>query len=101
MAFVLAGLLVVIAVPLIFRHDTGAVAGWNIFLGLLLAGAVGSGYRQAPRIAIGIAALMVIRIIVSVLFVPMTIGLLVDMLLAAMAAIVAQDLFRQARDRRG
>jgi hypothetical protein len=97
MAFLLAGLLILFAIPLVFRHETAAVAGWNIFLGVSLAGAVGSGYRQAPRIAIGIAVLMVCRIVISVLFVPLTVGLAIDMLLAAMAVVVAQDLRRQAR----
>ena len=96
LAFALATLLILIAIPLVFHAETGAMAGWNIFLGLLLAGAVGSGSRHAPPVAFLIAAILLIRIVTSVLFVPINIGLLFDMLMAAMAAVAAQDLRRQA-----
>ena len=46
-------------------------------------------------LAFALAALL-IRIVTSVLFVPINIGLLFDMLMAAMAAVAAQDLRRQA-----
>ncbi|KKC25631.1 hypothetical protein [Sphingomonas sp. SRS2] len=101
LAFLLAGLLVLLSIPMIFDHQTGASAGWNIFLGLLLAGSVGSGHRHAPRIAMIIAILLFIRVLIAAVFVtddsPLLLALTVELLLAVMAAVVALDLRHQAR----
>ncbi|MET0376397.1 MAG: hypothetical protein ABW128_19340 [Rhizorhabdus sp.] len=101
LAFLLTGLLILLSMPMIFVHQTGAAAGWNIFLGLLLAGSVGSGYRHAPRVAMIIAVLLFIRVLVAAVFLtnesPFIFALAVELLLAVLAAVVALDLWHQAR----
>ena len=97
LSFGLAAVLILTALPLVFHRATGAMAGWNIFLGLLLAGAVGSGYRHAPRIALIIAVLMLIRLAMAIVFMPVVIAIIVELLIAALAAVAAYDLRRQAQ----
>jgi len=63
LSFVAGTLLIVLSLPLILTNS--AAAGWNIFLGLLLLGAVASGNERAPLIAIILSAIMVLRIIVA------------------------------------
>jgi hypothetical protein len=63
LSFASSGLMILIAVPFVFDQGQGAIAGWNIFLGLLLFGAVASGNKEAPLIATIIAVLMVVRLL--------------------------------------
>lgn len=66
MSFVTAGLLILSAIPAVLSPESGAAAGWNIFLGLLLIGVVASGHPKAPLLAAILCALMLVRLIVSV-----------------------------------
>lgn len=59
-------LLILRAVPWIFDPQRGAAAGWNIFLGLLLFGAVASRNARAPAIGAAIAMLMAVRLGVGI-----------------------------------
>jgi uncharacterized membrane protein YhaH (DUF805 family) len=50
---------VIAAIPQVLAND--AAAGWNIFLGLLLFGAIASGNRRAPLLVLVLTTLMVLR----------------------------------------
>jgi hypothetical protein len=61
--FIVAALLLILSVPLVLENS--AAAGWNIFFGLLLFGAVASDTAQAPAIAFTLAALFLLRSVVA------------------------------------
>jgi hypothetical protein len=59
LSFAVAGVFVIAAIPQVLAND--AAAGWNIFLGLLLFGAIASGNRRAPLLVLVLTTLMVLR----------------------------------------
>lgn len=61
LSFAGSALLVLSGIPAILGSSGGITAGWNIFLGLLLFGSVASGSKFAPKAAIIVAALMLLR----------------------------------------
>ena len=65
LSFVTAGLLIIVSVPAVFDHEFGAVAGWNIFFGVLLIGVIAAGHPKAPLLAAILCALMTLRLIIS------------------------------------
>lgn len=95
LSFVAAGLLIVLAIPLVFDHASGAAAGWNIFLGLLLCGAIASGNASAPAIATTIAVLIVVRLLVAVAFDAGPADIVAGVLLLAIVSASAWDLRKQ------
>jgi hypothetical protein len=64
LSFVVAALLIVLSIPFVLLNM--ATAGWNIFLGLLLFGAVASGNRTAPLIAIILCVILAIRLVLGI-----------------------------------
>ena len=74
-----------------------AVAGWNIFLGLLLFGVSASGHRKAPLLALVLTGLMVLRLLfAAVMYGPNAVRVIVSVLPLALAAGAAYDLRKQA-----
>lgn len=65
LAFLSAGLLILLSIPMIMANT--AAAGWNIFLALLLFGTVVSDSRHAPAAAILLTILMLLRLILALL----------------------------------
>ena len=63
MSFLGGGLLILFAVPFIFSQGQQASAGWSIFLGLLLIGSVASNNKNAGKIAVGTAAVLILRVV--------------------------------------
>lgn len=98
LSFAAAGILIIVAIPLIFVHATGAVAGWNIFLGLLLFGSVASGNIRAPTVAAAIFALMAIRLTIAIVAGAAYADIGISALLLAVIGFAAWDL-RQQRQR--
>lgn len=90
-------MLIFLAIPLVFSRENGAAAGWNIFLGLLAIGAIASGNRKAPLLALILAALMAIRLIVAIIAGASGLVLAGSLVLLAIAAGAALDLRKQAR----
>lgn len=95
LSFVAAGLLMLISTPAVFSHAFGATAGWNIFLGLLLIGGIASGHRKAPLLAGVLCALMLFRLILSLVAGSM-IDAAFNLLLLGMLLAVWQSLRKQA-----
>jgi hypothetical protein len=63
LSFTIAGVFLLAAIP-----DFGAddpAAGWNIFLGLLLFGAMAAGSRRAPSVLLMLTVVMVVRIVLA------------------------------------
>ena len=65
MLFAVAALLIILSIPLVLENS--AAAGWNIFFGLLLFGAVASRNKHAPTVALVLAAIFVLRCVVAVI----------------------------------
>ena len=97
LAFAAAGILIVLSVPAVFSLAFGAVAGWNIFLGLLLIGVVVSGHRKAPLFVAILVALVLLRLVLSLIF-----GILIDaglnFLLLSLLGGAWKDLREQAEE---
>jgi hypothetical protein len=85
LSFLAAALLILLSIPAIFVHALGAAAGWNIFLGLLLIGVIAAGHRKAPMLAAILCALMLLRLILSMVAGSMADAAL-DLLLLGMPA---------------
>src|SRR5438270_1359484 len=94
LSFVVAALLIVAAVPNFATND--AAAGWNIFLGLLLFGAVASGSRRAPLLVMVLVGLMALRSIIAVAAERSAIGALLSAVLFICLFFAWRDLRRQA-----
>ena len=62
-AFLVAALLIALAVPLVTANSPAA--GWDIFLALLLFGAVASGSVHAPTVALALAGLFLLRALLA------------------------------------
>lgn len=90
-------ILIVLSVPVVFSPANGAAAGWNIFLGLLAIGAVASGNRKAPLLALILAALMATRLIFSIIYGAGVLALAGSLILFLIAAGAAYDLRKQTR----
>lgn len=88
-------LLILRAVPWIFDPQRGAAAGWNIFLGLLLFGAIASRNARAPAIAAAIAMLMVVRLGVGLAAGADALDMGVDGVLLLLIGAAAYDLRKQ------
>ena len=88
--------LILLAVPLVFSREDGAAAGWDIFLGLLAIGAVASGSRKAPLLALILAALMALRLLATIIHRPSVLDLVASLLFLATAAGAAYDLRKQS-----
>ncbi|MFW2852480.1 hypothetical protein ACM61V_11195 [Sphingomonas sp. TX0543] len=95
LSFASAGLLILLAIPFIFDHGNGAVAGWNIFLGLLLIGAIASGNARAPTIAMVIAGIMAVRLVVAVAIGAGAVDVVIGIAVLAVVGISAWDLRKQ------
>ena len=95
LSFTAAGLLILLAIPFIFDHASGVAAGWNIFLGLLLFGAIASGNARAPTIATVIAGLMAVRLIVAIAMGAGAADVLVGVIVLAVVGLSAWDLRKQ------
>ena len=65
LAFALAAVLMLLSIPLILHSETGAAAGWNLFLGLLIFGSVVSHNKGAASLVAFVAALMIVRLILT------------------------------------
>jgi hypothetical protein len=63
LSFAVAALLIIVAIANFGTND--AAVGWDIFLGLLLFGAVASGYRRAPLLLLVLLGLMALRLFVA------------------------------------
>jgi hypothetical protein len=63
LSFAVAAALIVASVPDVLENNSAA--GWNLFLGLLLLGAVASGNRQAPLLLGVLTALMALRLVIG------------------------------------
>jgi hypothetical protein len=83
-------------IPLVFSSSNGAAAGWNIFLGLLLFGAIASGSKSAPKIALGVAILMLVRLILVPVLGGGVASFLLQLVQFGLIAAAAVDLRRQA-----
>ena len=66
---------------------------------MLLFGAIVSGTWRAPKIVLGVAVLMVVRVLVSILFLPDFMGIGINLLMLVLIGGGAWDLRRQARKR--
>jgi len=97
LSFAGAGILFVSAIPAVFITSLGAAAGWNIFLGLLLFGAIASGSKSAPKVALIIAILMLVRLSLATLFWDGTVEILLQLLSFGLIAFAAYDLRQQAQ----
>ena len=97
LSLALASLLILLAIPLMLHHGTGAAAGWNLFLGLLIIGSVVSNNKHTPLLVTFIAALMLIRLIITVKSDNYQPDVIMSVLLAVLAAGAAFDLRRQDR----
>jgi hypothetical protein len=96
LSFVLAGLLIVLSIPLVFDRVNGAAAGWNIFLGLLLFGTIASNQPKAPVLALIMTGLMGLRFLLAVVFHPELFGLALTGFSLTLAAAATYDLRKQA-----
>lgn len=63
LSFAVAAVFILLAIPDIANDNPAA--GWNIFLGLLLFGAMAAGSRRAPLLLLVLTLLMVLRITLS------------------------------------
>ena len=97
LSFTLSAVLILVAIPAVFDHHEGAAAGWNIFLGLLMFGAVASGNRKAPKLAIVLTILMAVRVLIAIIFMPNIGNLLLAAFCCAIAAAAAYGLREQAK----
>jgi len=95
LSLALAILLILLAIPLMLGNGTGAAAGWDLFIGLLIFGSIVSNHRRAPLLATFVAALMVIRFIITVISDNHTPDIILSALLALLAVGTAFDLRRQ------
>jgi hypothetical protein len=97
LSLALATLLIFLAIPLMLHRTTGAAAGWNLFLGLLIFGSVVSENKRTPLLVVIIAALMLIRLIITIIADTNTPDVVASSLLALLACGAAFDLRRQGR----
>ena len=95
LSFGLAALLIAIAIPGVL-DGAGAAAGWNIFLGLLLFGAVASGNSKAPLLALLLTALMTLRLLLAIIAGGNFLAFWLGAVSTALAGIAAYDLREQA-----
>lgn len=84
-------------IPAVFVTSLGAAAGWNIFLGLLLFGAIASGSKSAPKVALIVAILMLVRLSLATLFWEGAAEILFQLLTFGLIAFAAYDLRQQAQ----
>jgi hypothetical protein len=63
LSFTIGGVFLLAAIPHFAADDPAA--GWNIFLGLLLFGAMAAGSRRAPSVLLVLAVVMVVRIVLA------------------------------------
>jgi hypothetical protein len=94
LSFAAAALLIIVAIPNFATND--AAVGWNIFLGLLLFGAVASGYRRAPLLLLVLLGLMVLRLLVALTVERNVIEAVADGVLLILLFFGWQDLRRQS-----
>lgn len=94
LSFAVAALLVILAVPSLETDD--AAVGWNVFLGLLLFGAVASGYRRAPLVLLVLFCLMLLRLVVAMAIEQNIIASATDGVLLIPLFFAWQDLKRQS-----
>jgi hypothetical protein len=85
LSFVATALLILLSIPSIAIHALEAAAGWNIFLGLLLIWVIASDHRKAPLLAAILCALMLVRLILSLVAESMVDAVLVLLLLGILA----------------
>ena len=104
LSITVAGLLVALAmiglwVGLSQAYSTvmEVAVGWNLFLGLILIGAIISGSKHAPALTMIISFLMMIRAVLGVVAGASPIGILLDVLFTVLIGLAAFDLRRQAR----
>ena len=97
LSFAGAGILFVSVIPAVFVTSLGAAAGWNIFLGLLLFGAIASGSKSAPKVALVIAISMLVRLSLATLFWEGTVEFLLQLLTFGLIAFAAYDMMQQAQ----
>ena len=74
-----------------------AAVGWNLFLGLILLGAIISGAKRAPVLAMIMAILMSIRGILGAVAGASLFGILLDVTVTVLIGLAAFDLWRQSR----
>lgn len=91
--FAVSALLVILSVPLVVANS--AAAGWNIFLGLLLFGAVASGNKHAPTVAFVLAAIFALRAILGIAAGAGLLGFGIETIFSASTAAAAYQLRRQ------
>jgi hypothetical protein len=94
MLFAVAALLIILSIPLVLQNSPAA--GWNIFLGLLLFGAVASGNKHAPTVALVLAAIFAVRCVVGTIGAGLVAGA-IEAVFAVATAAAGFHLRQQAR----
>ena len=97
LSFALAIFLMLLALPLMLHRATGAAAGWNIFLGLLIFGSVVSNNKRAPLLLVIIAVLMFVRFVFTIIYYDTTPDIIISSILVIFSVLTAFDLRRQDR----
>lgn len=96
LSFLVSALLILLAVPYVMDYREGAAAGWNIFLGLLLFGAIASGNRHASTLTLVLVGLMAIRLTLATLIGASIFMIASNLLLLILVSMAAYDLRRQS-----
>lgn len=95
LSFAIAAAMILLSVPHILTNV--AAGGWNLFLGLLLFGAIASGNKHAPTLAAVLAILCAVRAVLGLILETDVVGALVETAFGIVVAIAARDLHRQKR----
>jgi hypothetical protein len=91
----LAASFILILPAVINFSESGAAAGWNIFLGLILFGAIVSNYAKATRIVFLIFVVCCIRIAADIFVHAQLANAGLDILVAALVGLAYLDLRQQ------
>jgi hypothetical protein len=94
LSFAVAAVLIVTAIPEMSAH--ALLGAWDLFLGLLLVGAVVSGYRQTPSLVGVLTAMMVLRLFFAMFAERNAVVAGIDALLLVPLFIAWRDFRRQA-----
>lgn len=96
LAFSGSAVLLISGIVMFSDIELAAAAGWDIFLALLLFGAIASGSKSAPKIVLVIAILMLVRLLALPIFGGRLADYLFQLVPLGLIAFAAMDLRRQA-----
>lgn len=103
LGFALAGVMLLISIPMLDLPDFGIETGLLVFQALMIVGNIASGSKRAPEILMAVTILLLLNLLGSVLLIPRIPVELTLVALTGFAALVSYLLYtqREASSARG